>query len=120
MATFIPFAEIKAKVRIEDVATMLDLEIKKEASTLRAPCPACQSKNPRAIMIVVGTQSFHCWAAKGEKTGSDLIALVAHVRGIDTQAAALEIAEHFGIPSGKATAPQRPEAGTNPPAPREK
>lgn len=112
MTAFIPFADIKAQVRIEQVVDMLELKVKREGGSIRARCPVCQTKDPRALWIVPKTQSFKCWAAKGRQVGSDLIALVMHVRGIDNQAAAREIAAHFSLTI--------PDSSPRPPAAEDK
>ena len=40
---FIDFAELKRNVGIEQVLTMLQLNLKRQGQQLRGPCPACKS-----------------------------------------------------------------------------
>lgn len=86
----------------------------------RGACPACNSQGKRTLQLSAERGIFTCFATKPWTRGS-IIKLVCHVRGLDPKGQALEaaeaIAKHFGIPIGAATAPQRPEPGTNPAAP---
>ena len=109
---FVDFAALKSRVRIENVAAMLALDIKPRGAQLRAPCPACRSGGERALVITPAKQVFYCF---GARSGGDLIALVAHVRGCGANEAATLIAQHFG--TGTSTVPgTEPVPATVPPA----
>jgi DNA primase len=90
---FVDFAELKTRVSIEQVGRMLGLDLARRGAQWRAPCPACRSGGDRALVITPAKQAFYCF---GARTGGDLIALVAHVRGVGANEAANEIARHFG------------------------
>lgn len=91
--SYVDFAELKARVTIEQVAEMLALDIQRRGGQLRGPCPACQAGGDRALVITPARQAFYCF---GGRTGGDLIALVAHLRGCKVKEAADIIAAHIG------------------------
>ena len=95
---FIDFAELKAKVSIEQVLTMLQLNLKRQGQQLRGPCPACKSGGDRALVVTPDKGVFYCFS---RKSGGDMIELVAHMRGYAGEdrvpRAGLDIASHFGI-----------------------
>lgn len=80
----IDFQELKAKLRIEEVAKSY-VELIQEGDVLRAPCPVCAPRNGRAILITPEKQLYYCFTAK---RGGDLISLVAHVREVSQRSAA--------------------------------
>jgi hypothetical protein len=90
-APFVDFAELKARIRIEQVIPILGLTMK-GGNQLRGPCPACKG-DPRAMAINTDKQGFYCHA---RSKGGDLIALVAHVRGSSQREAGVFLQEHFG------------------------
>jgi DNA primase len=95
---YIDFAELKGKVSIEQVLTMLQLNLKRQGQQLRGSCPVCKSGGDRALVVTPEKALFYCFA---RKSGGDMIELVAHMRGYagdDRVArAGLDIASHFGI-----------------------
>lgn len=97
--TFIDFAELKAKISIEQVLTMLQLNLKKQGERLRGPCPVCKSGGDRALVVTPDKGLFYCFGSC--KSGGDMIELVARVRGYAGEdrvaRAGLDIATHFGI-----------------------
>lgn len=113
------FEELKAAVPIEKAINMLGLKGKWTGQQWRGICPACKGNSQRSLALDAQRGLFTCFSTKPWTRGS-IIKLVCHVRGLDPKAQALEaaeaIAQHFGIPIGAATAPQRPEPGTNPAA----
>lgn len=87
------FAAIKANAPIQDVAlTLLRFECTKEGDTLRAPCPQCAPRNPRAIIITPEKNLYYCFTKKG---GGDVISLVAHVQGTSQRKAAELLAQLY-------------------------
>jgi DNA primase len=95
---FIDFAELKGKVSIEQVLSMLQLNLKRQGQQLRGPCPACKTGGDRALVVTPDKGVFYCFA---RKSGGDMIELVAHMRGYAGEdrvaRAGLDIANHFGI-----------------------
>lgn len=86
----VDFAEVKATYSLEHVAQLLGLQLKKTGNGLRGQCPKCQG-NPRALALNP-ERGWYCWDAK---TGGDVIALVAHIKGIKPKEAA-EWLHHSG------------------------
>ena len=70
--SFVDFAALKERVRIEDVLPMLGLEMREQAGQWRGPCPACNSGGNRALVITPAKAAFYCF---GGRTGGDVIAL---------------------------------------------
>lgn len=103
-STFIDFQELKSRVRIEHVISMLGLQMKDHQGQHRGACPVCKSGGDRALVITEVKASFYCFAAK---KGGDIISLVSHIRGIGQREAAEEIARHFGLMDN--TAPTVPQ-----------
>ncbi|MGF6428198.1 hypothetical protein [Bradyrhizobium elkanii] len=96
---FIDFKDLKAAVRIDDVAKWLGLALgQPKNGTYRIDCPKCESARALAISPehvrkdgTVG--SFFC---QSSKTGGDAIELVRYMRGVEKQQeAARMIAEQF-------------------------
>ena len=92
------FAELKAKVGIEQVLSMLELSLKKQGEQLRGRCPVCKSGGDRGLVVTPDKGVFYCL---GCKSGGDMIEFVARVRGYlgeDSMArAGLDIANHFAL-----------------------
>lgn len=99
MSGFIDFGELKLRVNIEQAAQMLGLVMKPAAHQLRGVCPACKGTN-RQLVITPAKGAFYCF---GASAGGDLIALVAHAKGIAVKEAAAFIAEAAGIGTGTST-----------------
>ena len=112
---FIDFAALKAKISIEQVLTMLQLNLKKQGERLRGVCPVCKSGGDRALVVTPDKGVFYCFGAC--KSGGDMIELVARIRGHASEdrlaRAGLDIASHFGINnnSPKRAAEQERSAG---------
>ncbi len=81
----IDFVKLKETVSILQAASLVELKLTQHGDAYRSPCPACQSGGERAIVITPAKKAYYCFA---EKKGGDVIALVAHVRGIGQRAAA--------------------------------
>lgn len=91
--SFIDFEEVKKKLSLEDAISFLDLSLKQSGNQWRGKCHACESTNDRALVITRG-KGFYCFSAR---KGGDVIALVAHIRGVAVKEAAEQIAEHVGM-----------------------
>jgi hypothetical protein len=96
---FIDFTDLKNRIRIEDVVAWLGLKMKLEGgTTLRGECPACGGDRrlavtPNHVRADGTTGSYFCHT---DKKGGDMIALVAHVRGVRSMPeAARMIEDHF-------------------------
>jgi DNA primase len=83
--SYIDFAELKANLAIEDAIQLLGVPLKKRGDAFRGPCPTCRSGGNRALVVTPAKQAFYCF---GAKTGGDVIALAAHLRGCDMKGAA--------------------------------
>jgi DNA primase len=97
-ATFIDFAELKARVGIHQVMQLLGLDAQQKGSQFRCHCPV--HGGDRALIVTPAHKrkdgtlgSFFCQV---EKKGGDSIGLAAHVRGLPPKEAAKLIADHFG------------------------
>src|SRR4051812_40657024 len=115
MTNFLDFNELKARVSIDKVVTMLGLTMKKSGAQLRSQCPACRGSD-RSLAVTIERGSFYCFDAK---TGGDQIALVAHVLGVQQKDAAQNIAKHYGLDSpatAPAPRPAQASAGSRQPA----
>lgn len=82
---FIDFTSVKEQINIAGAAERLGLQLKRSANQLRGFCLRCKSGGDRALVITPDKGSFYCWA---EKTGGDVIALVAHIKDIGMRDAA--------------------------------
>ena len=58
MSGFLDFADVKARCSIEQAANLLGLKTTEERMQLRAPCPACGTGEPRAIVITPSKNLF--------------------------------------------------------------
>jgi DNA primase len=87
MATaFVDFAELKSRLKIEQVVSLLGLQGAYKGEQWRGPCTVCNAGGPRALAVNTAKQSYYCFT---DKKGGDLIALTAHIRGESQKAAAL-------------------------------
>src|SRR3984957_1630770 len=93
MSTFVDFEALKSRVKIEQTIPLLDLRIRQHGDQYRGPCPACKSGGDRALAINSAKQSYYCFS---QRKGGDLIALVAHVRGMTQKDAAAYIEQQCG------------------------
>lgn len=99
-AKYIDFEAVEQLASIEQLATMLGLELKRSGSALRCECPVhggdhrtlCVSPQVRSRKGSEGV--FYC---QQDKTGGDRIGLVAHCMELGQQDAAFFIAQQFGM-----------------------
>src|ERR1035437_10503579 len=110
---FVDFAELKARVSIEQAVAMLSLSLNKAGAQLRGPCPTCNAGGDRALVVTPDKGLFYCFAAKA---GGDQIALAAHIKGLKTSEAASFLSGNSTVPVPR----NRTVPGTVPPAPPEK
>lgn len=96
--SYVDFAALKERTSIEDVATMLHLQLKQSGKQLRGPCPACDEGGDRALVITPERGAYYCFA---DKQGGDLIALAAHIRGEVMKDAANFIHHSLTVPQEK-------------------
>lgn len=116
---FVDFAELKTRVSIEQAMQMLGLTLTLHGNQYRGACPVCQTGGDRALIVTPAKGLFYCFA---KKTGGDVIALTAHIRGTSVKDAAEELSRAFGtvqnststVSKSRATAPQAPEARKQP------
>ena len=94
--SYVDFAELKAKVRITEVLTMLDVDLqrfKSHGDQLRGACPIHGGDNPRGFVITPSKGLWYCFSGCG---GGDIIKLVSKMRKLPPKEAAELIAERFG------------------------
>jgi hypothetical protein len=108
------FTDIKARVSLEQVATLVGLKMKRSGSQLRCECPVHGGDD--RTLVVTPNKGWYCFQ---EKKGGDCIALYAHVRECNNYDAASAIAEHFRLnspaPEVKAKSAQlNPKSGSEP------
>jgi DNA primase len=116
---FVDFAELKTRVSIEQAMQMLGLKLVLHSNQYRGVCPACKTGGDRALIVTPAKGLFYCFA---KKTGGDVIALTAHIRGSSVKDAAEELNCAFGtvqngtstVSKSRATAPQAQEAKKQP------
>ena len=116
---FVDFAELKTRVSIEQAVQMLGINLVPHGSQYRGGCPVCKTGGDRALIVTPAKGLFYCFA---KKTGGDVIALTAHIRGISVKDAADELNRAFGtvqnstgtVSKSRATAPQAQEAKKQP------
>ena len=92
------FKAIKSRVSMLDALTFLLGDFKKpdDVDDMRLPCPACSFSNNRALAISFKEDSFCCHANDVEKKPSgDVIALVAHWKGISMYKSATILNDAF-------------------------
>jgi DNA primase len=103
------FGEIKEKVSIEQVAAALGLDSVKSNGQFRAPCRACGTGGPRALVVTPHKGLWYCFSAG---VGGDLISLWGHVEKCSLAEAGRHIANNFGI--GNVTGRTGPTGQTSP------
>ena len=98
MVKYIPFAEIKAAVSIEQVMEKCGLPFKKQGNSFRCECPVHKG-GKRSLVVTPGEKDqkgdygvFYCHAAED---GGDRIGLLAHVTGTGQYAAVKALAETY-------------------------
>lgn len=90
-APFIDFQAIKDRVTFEQGIQLLKLEhLEGSGEQRRYKCPVC---NDRTLCLNLKKTSFKCHTSK--KAGTDVIALVAYVKGIRQREAAVLLDETF-------------------------
>ena len=105
---FIDFAALKDSVAIDSVVPMLGLTMTEHAGQYRGPCPACKSGGKRALVVTPARKAFYCF---GGRTGGDVIALVAHIRGCTMAEAAAFLSPDRGKGSGEGGGSNRSRSG---------
>jgi transposase len=97
-----------------DISTLADrVKLTPHGSQYRGGCPACQTGGDRALVVTPAKGLFYCFA---KKSGGDLIALTAHIRGIPVKDAADELNRAFGTVQNSTGTVSKSHA-TVPPAP---
>jgi hypothetical protein len=119
MSTFVDFEALKARVKIEQTIPLLGLKLRQHGDQYRGLCPACKQGGDRALAINSGKQSYYCFS---QRKGGDLIALVAHVRGMIQKDAAAYLDQQFGnsAQSHSDTVHSSRNSSPTPQAPRER
>ena len=95
------FQALKEQCTIEQVVSLLKLEMKPSNKQLRGPCPTCKSGGDRALVVTPERGVYYCFA---DSKGGDLIQLAAHIRKESPKDAAAFIAQSLS------TVPQAKEA----------
>lgn len=115
MSNYVDFAAVKTAVNIEAVIHWLGLDrtLKKHGDQWRGPCVLHGKTGERSMVITVSKGLFNNFCPQC-KRGGDVIALVAHIKGISVRDAALEISKHFGLHQE----PKAAEPAQKPPQPR--
>jgi DNA primase len=116
---FVDFAELKTRVSIEQAMPMLGLNLAPHGGQYRGPCAACKTGGDRALIVTPAKGLFYCFA---KRTGGDVIALTAHIRGISVKEAADHLERALGtvqnststVSKNRATVPQAQEARKQP------
>jgi DNA primase len=89
---YIDFQDLKQRVPVEQVMTMLGLALtwSADAKQWRGPCPRCKDGGDRALVVTPG-KGYYCFS---DKQGGDCIAFAAHILNVSMRDAAKHIAEH--------------------------
>lgn len=111
---YVAFDELKSRLKIEDVAKMLQLTTKEHNGQLRSACPRCKTGGDRALVITPAKSAFFCFA---EKKGGDLISLAAHILDVSARDAAVAIDKHFGGNHGSGAGTVQARTSTVPATP---
>lgn len=113
----IDFKELKARISIEQVLAMLQINhLKREGKELRGQCPICERKGSdgRIFSITPNINSFKCFGCENK---GDIIELTACMRKISKFAAAKLLDKQFNNNSpnsSPAPAPAKADAGFDP------
>lgn len=89
----VDFADLKSKVRIEQVIEMLGIKLKPSGHQLRGPCPICADGGDRAFVVTPSKGLFYCFGKC--RAGGDQIALASKVKGCSIKEAAEYLSDHF-------------------------
>lgn len=96
---YIPFDEVKQLADIIQVASWLDIDLKRETSSHRGPCPLNQGE-PRELVVTPSKGYAYCYGCKQPdkygKRGGDQIWLTAHIKQVSRVEAAHLIKQYFG------------------------
>src|ERR1041384_7186413 len=105
MPNWVNFAEIRAKVSLEDVLVRLYglTTLKREGDTLIGPCPVHGRDSPRAFHADVVKNVWHCFSRC--QGGGNQLDLVAKKEGIGIREAALKLQAMFLGDAGPPPAP---------------
>lgn len=95
MSAYIDFAEVKKRVSIADVLSMLGIELKKAGNQLRGCCPIHKGDNDRQFVVTPAKNVWYCFG--NCDGGGDIIELVSKVKQITQKEAAQTIALHFKL-----------------------
>lgn len=87
------FAEVKERVKFDQVLSWLNVKTKRENQHLRGVCPICKKGGDRALFITPAKGTYYCHG--GCKRGDSLIDFVAKVKGITLAQAGDELARQF-------------------------
>lgn len=110
--SFVDYPAIKSAVSIDRVIPLLDVPLAQHGDQWRGPCTACKQGGPRALVITKSKGAFYCFA---QKKGGDVIALLAHVKGIGQKEAAVLISEHFRVGTGTGSTVSNSRHGSSEP-----
>ena len=103
------FQELKTRVSIEQVLSLLGITAKAHGSQLRTACPICKSTDQRSFVVTPAKNLFYCFSGCG---GGDQLKLVSKMRNCDIKAAAQWISEQTGTaPSAGPYSSTRTESG---------
>lgn len=109
--TYVDFSALKGRVPIADAVPRLGLRLQERGGQLRGPCPTCKSGGDRALVVTPAKQAFYCF---GSRTGGDVIALAAHIRGGDMKAAAAFLDTEFSMSGrGRHSSPEERVKGSD-------
>lgn len=114
MGDWIDFAEIRAKVSLEEVLLgMYGLgdRLKRQGKKLIGPCPIHGGDNPRAFQADLEKQVFFCFS--GCRRGGNVLDLVAALDGISIREAALKLRAAY-FPAGDASPPHATASASAP------
>ena len=103
---YVDFAALKERVPITDAVDRLGLKLRERHDQLRGPCPVCKSGGDRALVVTPAKRAFYCF---GAHSGGDVIALVAHIRGVDMKDAANFLQSQIDGPADEGNDKNSPE-----------
>lgn len=98
MTTWIDFAEIRAKVSLEDVLLamyQLGPRLKRQGDKLIGPCPIHDGDGPRAFHADLAKQAWFCFSRC--RKGGNQIDFVAQKEGVTVREAALRLHSFFHL-----------------------
>ena len=90
----VDFKALRQRIPIEQVCSMLGIQLKKAGSQLRGSCPICSHDSDRCFVVTPELNRFWCFGSC--QSGGDVIELVAQVRQLSHKEAARLLVEHFG------------------------